>query len=555
MRKTIGLKLTLTFVLALGLWVMTIGVALVYLAASNSAYNETVHRDVPRLLMNEDIITSETVTRKVLGEILIGLPGAPDDHMPTLVAEFRAKGEETRALVEALRAKTTQPEIIALIDAFLTHHEEATQIGERIISTDQAGNGDMANTLYHRDHEEKWSLAMAELAELRRLVNGIVTESEASVTESYILAKAKLIGTFVVAALIAISLMVWIVRGITRGLKTSVALAEAIAEGDLRRTPEVRGTDEVADLLRAQKMMIEKLRSVVASVSAAARNVASGSSQMASTSEELSQGATEQASATEESASAVAQMAANIKQTSANAEATEQIASQSAADARASGKVVAEAVQAMRTIADKIVIVQEIARQTDLLALNAAVEAARAGDHGRGFAVVAAEVRKLAERSQTAAIEIGTLSTATVRTATDAGQMLTNLVPGIEKTSELISEISGASREVASGSTQISVAIQQLDKVTQSNTAASEELSAAAVELSGQAEAMAEAVSFFRTGDEQVAAATRRRRVEKHEAAASVPEMAAQEDGAGFAFDLTAGEDAMDRRFRRSRAA
>ena len=555
MRKTIGLKLTLTFALALGLWIVTIGVALVYLAASNSAYNQTVQRDLPRLLMNEDIITSETVTRKVLGEILIGLPNAPDDHIPSLIAEFEENGATTRRLVEDLRAKTVQPEIIAKIDAFLLHHEEAKQIGERIIRTDQAGNGDLANTLYHGDHAAKWATAMGELAELRRLVNGIVTESEAAVTESFAFARMKLIGTFALAALISVALAVWIVRGITRGLKTSVTLAEAIAEGDLRQTPEVRGTDEVADLLRAQKTMVERLRNVVGSVSAASRNVASGSSQMASTSEELSQGATEQASATEESAAAVEQMTANIKQTSANAETTERIASQSAAEARASGKVVAEAVQAMQTIAEKIVIVQEIARQTDLLALNAAVEAARAGDHGRGFAVVAAEVRKLAERSQTAAIEIGTLSTATVRTAADAGRMLADLVPGIEKTAELVSEISGAARELASGSTQVSVSIQQLDKVTQSNTAASEELSAAAVELSSQAGALAEAVSFFRTGDEPVTGPARRMAAPAR--MAPPPATGAEEpDGrAGFAFDLTGGEEEMDRQFKRSRAA
>jgi len=211
---------------------------------------------------------------------------------------------------------------------------------------------------------------------------------------------------------------------------------------------------------------------------------------------------------------------------------------------------VGEAVQAMQTIADKITIVQEIARQTDLLALNAAVEAARAGDHGRGFAVVAAEVRKLAERSQTAAVEIGTLSTATVRTAANAGQMLADLVPNIEKTSELVSGISIAARELAAGSAQISVSIQQLDKVTQSNTSAAEELSATATELASQADLLSDAIAFFRTGEAPVMADRPASRATAPKARAATP----QEPG-GFDFDLGTGKDALDAHFARRDAA
>jgi methyl-accepting chemotaxis protein len=178
---------------------------------------------------------------------------------------------------------------------------------------------------------------------------------------------------------------------------------------------------------------------------------------------------------------------------------TERIALKSATDARESGRVVADAVTAMQTIAERILIVQEIARQTDLLALNAAVEAARAGEHGRGFAVVAAEVRKLAERSQTAATEISSLSTATVRTAANAGTMLEALVPDIEVTARLVTEIATAARELATGSLQISMSMQQLDKVTQENAAAAEEMSSSATELAAQAETLTESVRYFRT--------------------------------------------------------
>jgi methyl-accepting chemotaxis protein len=193
-------------------------------------------------------------------------------------------------------------------------------------------------------------------------------------------------------------------------------------------------------------------------------------------------------------------MAANVKQNAANAAQTEKIAQQSAHDAEASGAAVSRAVEAMQTIAGRITIVQEIARQTDLLALNAAVEAARAGEHGKGFAVVASEVRKLAERSQTAAAEIGALSGDTVKVAQEAGIMLARLVPDIKKTAQLVQEITAACREQDVGATQINQSIQQLDKVGQQNSAASEQVSSTAEELASQAEQLQSTISYFRIG-------------------------------------------------------
>jgi methyl-accepting chemotaxis protein len=204
------------------------------------------------------------------------------------------------------------------------------------------------------------------------------------------------------------------------------------------------------------------------------------------------------------------QMSANIKQNADNAAQTEKIARQSAKDAEASGEAVSHAVEAMQTIAAKINIVQEIARQTDLLALNAAVEAARAGEHGRGFAVVASEVRRLAERSQTAATEIGAVSSQTVKAAQEAGEMLVRLVPDIKKTAELVTEISAACREQDVGAEQINQAIQQLDKVTQQNASASEQMSATSEELAAQAEQLQAAIGYFRTGTSVEAAAPAR---------------------------------------------
>ncbi|MBM7045972.1 MULTISPECIES: methyl-accepting chemotaxis protein [Rhizobium] len=285
-------------------------------------------------------------------------------------------------------------------------------------------------------------------------------------------------------------------QSMVEGLRNTATIAGQIANGDLTVKPQPMSDKDTLGM--ALQSMVERLRGVVTDALSASDNVSSGSQQLSAGSEQLSQGATEQASSAEEASASMEEMAANIKQNADNAAQTEKIARQSARDAEVSGQAVDRAVNAMRTIAEKISIVQEIARQTDLLALNAAVEAARAGEHGRGFAVVASEVRKLAERSQAAAAEISSLSGETVTVATEAGEMLSRLVPDIRKTAELVAEISAACREQDIGASQINEAIQQLDKVTQQNAGASEEMSATSEELAAQAEELQASIAFFK---------------------------------------------------------
>ncbi len=252
------------------------------------------------------------------------------------------------------------------------------------------------------------------------------------------------------------------------------------------------------DLRNNLNEMLKNLRHFAEDAHGASTHVAAGSSEISSSAEKMSQGSTEQASSIEQISSSMEQMNGTVQQNSDNAQQTAAIAQKTAKDARESGGAVNETVEAMQRIAERIGIIEEIARQTNMLALNAAIEAARAGEHGKGFAVVAAEVRKLAERSQSAAKEIGEVSHTSLEVSSKAGEMIRTLVPNIEQTAELCQEINASSREQAEGISQVTKAIHQLDQVIQQNAAAAEELSSTSAELTSQAERLRESAGFFK---------------------------------------------------------
>jgi methyl-accepting chemotaxis protein len=279
------------------------------------------------------------------------------------------------------------------------------------------------------------------------------------------------------------------------------AAAEEIANGNLMVTLRERSPQD--KLMQALSAMVGGLTQTVSDIRSIAGEVAAASQSISTASIQVSKGASAQAAAAEEASSSMEEMVSNIKQNADNAQQTDKIANKSAKDAQESGKSVLEAVAAIKEIANKISIIEEIARQTNLLALNAAIEAARAGEHGKGFAVVAAEVRKLAERSQKAAGEINQLSSSTLKVSEKSGEMLEKLVPDIQRTAELVQEISAASKEQDTGAEQINKALQQLEQVIQQNASASEEMASTTEELTGQSEQLVSALSFFHTGDEE----------------------------------------------------
>ena len=418
-----------------------------------------------------------------------------EKRMESIGEKIREADTEYQKLIASDEERMLFEESKSQWSLFLNEHE-------KILNLSKSGQTEEALNNLRGASRDSFNGATQKLEELIEYNSRGADAASVEADTIYANARTSIIISNVVAILAGFLLAFLVARIITRQLGTEpgviASVAERIASGDL--TISFNDTTRHIGVYADIKRMCERLRDIVAEVQSASENVASGSEEMSASAEQLSQGATEQAASVEEVSSSMEQMASNIRQNADNAAQTEKIALKAAQDADASGKTAIQAVDAMKKIAEKISIIEEIARQTNLLALNAAIEAARAGDHGKGFAVVAAEVRKLAERSGMAAAEIGELSSSTVIVADQAGRMLAQLVPDIQRTAELVEEISAASNEQNAGAEQINKALQQLDQVIQQNASASEEMASTSEELSSQAEQLQGTIGFFRLG-------------------------------------------------------
>jgi len=418
---------------------------------------------------------------------------------------FKAENATASAAGLATIAKLEQrnlPEIQQTLTALRTAYVNFSAINDRVLALGlENSNAVAARFLAEKIGPESEKISK-DILSLVDLTHDSMANSVQVSDQNYATTFSLLIGMSVAAVIFGLASAFWVSMSISNGLRRALDVGLRLAQGQLSADTSSKSNDEISDLLGVNGELIAKLRAVAQDMNQSSSAVAAGAHAMCATAEQLAAGATEQAAAAEQASSAMEEMTANIRQSADNAAQTEKIATQSSGQAIESGKAVDEAVRAMKTIADKITIIQEIARQTDLLALNAAVEAARAGQHGKGFAVVASEVRKLAERSQQAAGEINELSGKTVEVSMKAGSMLQALVPSIQKTADLVTEISAAMREQNTGADQINQAIRQLDSVIQSNAAASTEAASVSQGLAAQSEQLHATIGFFKLDDQ-----------------------------------------------------
>ncbi|MDR6679936.1 methyl-accepting chemotaxis protein [Pseudomonas oryzihabitans] len=492
----VSTKLAVGFGFAILMLILVMGVALVNMGTMKDAADKMSQFRFPMTVQANSLVRNTLDNGRLLRNLL--LLEDPQAKTKTLedIAKLRTANTDILTdLQKKIASDEGKKRLAAVLDSRQSLQGKYTEYF-RLLEVDRTQARDYLLNVFAPNNND----LVAALNALNELQAQRMQEAGEEATGAYLSARNLMIGIGVAAALIAILLGYLIARSLIRQLGGEPAYAaevvQRVAKGDLTVEVVTREGDTTS-MLASVRVMTTTLAQIITDVRSSADGLASASEEVSATAQSMSQASTEQAASVEETSASIEEMSASIAQNTENAKVTDGMAGKAAREAVEGGQAVRETLVAMKTIADKIGIVDDIAYQTNLLALNAAIEAARAGEHGKGFAVVAAEVRKLAERSQVAAQEIGTVAKSSVALAERAGSLLDEMVPSINKTSDLVQEITAASEEQTAGVEQINSAMMQLSQITQQNASASEELAATSEEMSGQAEQLQQLMEYF----------------------------------------------------------
>jgi methyl-accepting chemotaxis protein len=500
------MKLTLRTKLVAGF----VGVLIIGTAASVgvvSMMSRSVSQ-LQRVIEHDDVLAAKAMDiRYAMLEMSDAMRGYLID--PTNQAEWERKlaADSTLAVrVEELKALNPSAEMLAKVEqAGEFDAKTLNRLENDVLDLTKAKKRDQAIEKFNGEYLAARGTQTAIMEQLEQEAEKEKAAAIALALRNAARAQAAVAVIIVAVIVLGILISLTIAGRIATPVVAATNAFKRMATGDLTGRIQVRTRDELGDMAQHFNSFAGEMERIIGEVRGAATALTGASTQIASTAAGLSQGTSEQAASVEETTASLEQMSASINQNADNSRTTEQAATKGAIDAEYSGQVAGETSSAMKSIAQKITIIEDIAYQTNLLALNAAIEAARAGEHGRGFAVVATEVRKLAERSQAAANEISGLAVSSVSVAEKSGALLHELVPAIKRTADLVQEVASASREQAQGVTQISAAMNQVDQVTQRTAAAAEELASTAEEMAAQSESLAQLVAFFTVSERSAA--------------------------------------------------
>jgi len=502
-KMKVSARLSLAFGLLILLMLIMAGVGYINMRSAGKQTSDIVKMNSPQLVGAKDTVIASYVIRTTYRDMF--LASTPQEYQKARESLKQAQAKYMEAVEKMYKVfnafeSQTSPKEKELLKQAKTNREIAFSGIERMVALMDQGKKEEAQQV--RLNEVRGGM-IGLVDGLTELANYEADENEKAgedIINSLNSAQNVNIALLILGTILGVIAAILVTRSITNELGGEPAVAaevvKRIAEGDLTVKVDLADSDTTS-MMAAIQTMTTRLSEIVGRVQEAGGMLVGASEQLSSTAQALSQGASEQAASVEETSASMEEMSASIAQNNENAKVTGDIATKSAKEALTGGEAVRETVSAMKQIAQKIAIIDDIAYQTNLLALNAAIEAGRAGEHGKGFAVVAAEVRKLAERSQVAAQEISQLAGSSVDLAERAGTLLETIVPSIQKTADLVQEIAAASSEQNSGAGQINGAIGQISQAIQQNAAASEELASTSEEVSAQATELQSTMEFF----------------------------------------------------------